>query len=255
MARISIALMTHNEHRELGWLMAQLARHRDGFDEIVVVDDRSDPAFQALLERLRETLPITVYRRALDRNFAAQRSFLFARCRGEVIFWLDPDELPARLLLESLRGLADRLCRERLDAVSVPRANLVRDAAHEAPPADLAAAMTSETVVWERQPRIVRRRDGIRWTGRVHERLLGLERGLALPAGPDYALLHAKTRARQEAQNRFYRSIRLRHLDKLAKSLTKRLGRARPVAWRALEEAELERLREAGRPGRAPQAR
>src|ERR1700694_1706437 len=94
MAQISLAMMTHNETAEFRWLMEALVPALDVIDEIVIVDDFSGPEFTAAVREFEETMPLRFFQRALGKNFAAQRNYMKSRCRGGLIFFLDPDELP-----------------------------------------------------------------------------------------------------------------------------------------------------------------
>jgi glycosyltransferase involved in cell wall biosynthesis len=92
MAGISVALLTHNERAEFEWLMAALRPARDVFEEIVVVDDFSDPDFVAAIRQHQRDLPLRFFQRHLRKNFAAQRNYMKSLCVGRLIFFLDPDE-------------------------------------------------------------------------------------------------------------------------------------------------------------------
>src|SRR5690606_7285157 len=106
---ISLALLTHNETTEFTWLMEALLPARDVIGEMVVVDDFSGPAFAQALERFRDSLPLRVFRRRLDNDFAAQRNFMKAQCRGRLIFFLDPDELPPLGLVRGLPRILEMM--------------------------------------------------------------------------------------------------------------------------------------------------
>ena len=55
MARISVAMMTHNETAEFRWLMEALVPALDVIDEIVIVDDFSDVEFTEAVRSLTMT--------------------------------------------------------------------------------------------------------------------------------------------------------------------------------------------------------
>src|ERR1700675_1555317 len=102
MAQISVAMMTHNETAEFRWLMEALVPALDVIDEIVIVDDFSGPEFTAAVRKFAETMPPRVFQGRVGKNFAAQRNYLKSRCRGRLIFFLDPDELPPPRVLRGL---------------------------------------------------------------------------------------------------------------------------------------------------------
>src|SRR6266851_9155144 len=101
MAQISVAMMTHNETAEFRWLMGALVPALDVIDEIVIVDDFG-PEFTPAVRKFEETMPLRFFQRTLGKNFAAQRNYMKSRCRGRLIFFLDPDELPTPRVLRGL---------------------------------------------------------------------------------------------------------------------------------------------------------
>jgi glycosyltransferase involved in cell wall biosynthesis len=202
MAMISIAIMTHDEAVEFRWLMEALMPALDVIDEIVIVDDFSGPEFTAAVRELEKTMPLRFVQRALGKNFAAQRNYMKSLCRGKLIFFLDPDELPTGRVL---RGLP------KIQSVDL------RDEAL--------------TIVWEDQFRMLRNLPHLYWTMRLNEYLTGVQRGYRFPHSLDYALLHCKTQARQDRQWVFYRSIRMRHWSRIKNSIFKRIPWRTKTQW------------------------
>lgn len=220
-ASISVAVMTHNEMQEFKWLMAALEPARAIIDEIVVVDDFSDDDFVETIKSFEKDWPIRFFQRRLNKDFAAQRNFAIAQCRGRLILFPDADELPTRRTLMGLPKLLAWMESHEIDACYLPRLNVV------VPGSDLidpVRALDDATLYsnWEDQVRILRNLPKLRFVRRVHEVLAGIERAYKFPHTKDFALLHAKTSVRIERQQRFYRSIRLattfsKHWNSIAK--------------------------------------
>jgi glycosyltransferase involved in cell wall biosynthesis len=225
---LSYAIMTHNELVEFGWLMDTLRPFLNEHCEIVVLDDFSTPE---MVDRIKKE-PVRFDQRALNKNFSAQRNHLKNLCRGDFIFHLDTDELPSRELLEELPFLLEGLRRENIDACAVPRLNLFVEGGQ---PVDARALALSDADLLNRerddQIRIIRNRRHLVWTNHVHMRLVGIARACRFPQELRYALLHCKTQQRYETQSRFYRSFASRHVDKLRKSILKRLGLIKQPEW------------------------
>jgi hypothetical protein len=123
-----------------------------------------------------------------------------------------------------------------LDACTMPRLNRVIDS--DAPVDARTLSFTDDDLrqqARDDQMRLIRNTASIRWVNHVHERLTGVMRCGRLPQRLDCSLLHVKNRRRADHQNSFYRSIHARYLDKLRKSIAKRMGRLHKPVWIDLE--------------------
>jgi glycosyltransferase involved in cell wall biosynthesis len=231
MAMISIAIMTHDEAVEFRWLMEALMPALDVIDEIVIVDDFSGPEFTAAVRELEKTMPLRFVQRALGKNFAAQRNYMKSLCRGKLIFFLDPDELPTGRVLRGLLKILEMMEALDIDACQLPRLNVGLPDDRLAHPQSIDLRDAALTIVWEDQFRMLRNLPHLRWTMRLNEYLTGVRRGYRFPHTLDYALLHCKTRARQTHQRTFYRSIRMRHWSRIKNSIFKRLPWRTKTQW------------------------
>ncbi len=235
MAAISVALMTHNETAEFRWLMEALVPALDVIDEIVVVDDFSDAEFIAAVREFEATMPLRFFQRALGKNFAAQRNYMKSLCRGRLIFFLDPDELPTARILRGLPKILQMMEALDIDACQLPRLNVWLPGDRLAHPRSVDLQQQGLTILWEDQFRMLRNLPHLRWTMRLNEYLTGVRRGYRFPHSLDYALLHCKTQRRQVRQRVFYRSIRMRHLSRMKNSLLKRLPWRPRTQWVAAD--------------------
>lgn len=213
--------MTHNETREFKWLMRALEPARSIIDEIVIVDDFSDDDFIETVRSFEKTWPIQFFQRRLNRNFAAQRNFAKAQCRGRLILFPDADELPSERVLLGLPKLLEWMESHEIDACYLPRLNVVVPGSDMADP----LLMVDDHALfstWEDQIRILRNLPKLRFVRQVDELLAGIGRAYKFPHTKDFVLLHVKTATRIEQQRQFYHSIRFatalsKHWNSIAK--------------------------------------
>jgi glycosyltransferase involved in cell wall biosynthesis len=232
---ITVAFMTHNEKDEFEWLMERLTTALDVIGEIVIVDDYSDPDFVAAVRSYERTMPIRFFQRPLKKDFAAQRNYMKSLCQGRLIFYLDPDELPSEQILRGLPKILEMMERLDIDACQLPRLNISCEGDGAIHPATIDLASDNLTTFWEDQTRILRNLPHLRWTMRLNEYLDGIRRGYRFPRELNYALLHSKTKGRQQRQRVFYRSMHERHISRIKNSIVKRLPWRRDTVWIAAE--------------------
>ena len=229
--KISVAMLTHNESTEFRWLMDALAPALDIVDEIVVVDDYSPPDFVSVVRDFESKMPLRFYQRPLKNNFARQRNYMKSLCRGRLIFYLDPDELPPMRVLRGLPRILKMMEELEIDVCQLPRLNVWLDSNQPVHPASIDLGDKRLTLIWEDQYRIMRNLPHLHWTMRLHEYPIGVRRGYRFPHDLAYALLHFKTRERQARQRAFYRSIRMRHVSRIRNSIIKRLPWRKDTEW------------------------
>ncbi len=208
--QVSFAITTHNEGECLGELLSQLRNHiekNETDDEIVILDDNSEePDTTTILESYASLPYVHLHRRALERDFGAQKSYLNSLCTGDYIFQIDADELLAPELLENLYDiLTSNLS---VDMFFVPRVNTVEGLTEEHVQAWKWHVDDAGRVMWpDFQTRLYRNSSEIMWIGKVHERIDGFDTFAHLPEEEVYAIMHHKHITRQEEQNAFYDQI------------------------------------------------
>ena len=205
--KVSYAILTHNEDKELKKLLDFLIEHKDEEDEIVILDDYSDN--QKTLEILDfyvSAHDIIYEQRHLLKDFANQKNYLTRMCKGEYIINIDADEIPHKQLMINLKTILES--NPSIDLYYVPRVNTVD-------------GLTQEHInhwKWnvnekgwvnfpDWQGRIWRNRPNIRWEKPVHEMLVGFKEYTTLPAEKEYSFIHHKDIKKQEKQNNFYKNI------------------------------------------------
>lgn len=103
---ISYSILTHNETSTLKNLLELLISNKNPRDEIVIVDDFStNPETLKILKTYSGKNNIRHYKHALNFDFAQQRNYAKSLCKGDYIFAIDADELPAIFVVKNLREI------------------------------------------------------------------------------------------------------------------------------------------------------
>lgn len=201
--KVSYGILTHNEGECVETLISFLVKHKRPEDEIVVVDDFSTETTKDILEAHLAEDHITLYRRALDKDFASQKNYLNSKCTGDYIFQIDADELPTEYMIENLHILLEE--NPTVELFLVPRVNTV-------------SGLTEDHIkTWgwnvnengwvnfpDFQTRLYKNHRDIFWKGKVHEKIVYVETYAELPKYEAWSLQHHKDVKRQELQNEFY---------------------------------------------------
>ena len=171
--KVSYAILTHNEDKELKKLLDFLIEYKDEDDEIVILDDYSDNKKTIeILDFYVSAYDIIYEQRHLLKDFANQKNYLTRMCKGEYIINIDADEIPHKQLMINLKTILES--NPSIDLYYVPRVNTVN-------------GLTQEHInhwKWnvnekgwinfpDWQGRIWRNRPNIRWEKPVHEMLVG----------------------------------------------------------------------------------
>jgi glycosyltransferase involved in cell wall biosynthesis len=215
--RLSIAIMTHNEARELRLLMhvlQPLTMRKDV--EVVIVDDFSNTAMQETFANLG----LQPYSRQLNGDFAAQRNFLKQKCTGDYVLFLDPDELPAPAVCAGLMSLCDQMENNHVRLCAFPRMNVFSDNQNMNDEQSLDAL--TKGYDWkdpDYQTRLCRNERDIYWQYTVHEKLVGERVCYRLPPKLNNCLIHLKSVKKQHNQNQFYDQIDPMSIRNIAKRL------------------------------------
>ena len=209
MATISYAVTVCNEFEEIKKLIPFLIKHKQIHDEIVILFDEKN-GDEKVLEYLRHfnLLPnIQTWRNFFfNGNFAEAKNKLNGYCKNEWIYQLDADEMIDENLMLNLPDILES--NPDIDLFFVPRINIVN-------------GITEEHIQKWRwnvnqngwinfpdfQGRIYKNKDGIEWSGKVHERIVGATNYTSLPTEEVYCIRHIKDIDRQERQNNFYNTL------------------------------------------------
>jgi hypothetical protein len=206
--KISYAITVADEEKEIISLITQLTEYIRREDEIVVLLDKrkSTPNILNYLHALRDNNTIILHEDTFKNNFAEWKNNLNNLCSGDYIFQIDADEIPNEWLLNYLPFILEN--NNEIDLYLIPRINVVVGLEEE----DIAKwGWDVNEMGWvnfpDSQTRIYKNNPTIKWSGKVHERIVGYNKYSYLPLTEDYTLLHVKTIEKQRKQNEFYDGI------------------------------------------------
>ena len=206
--KISYAVTTHNEHKEISELIPFILEHKDFEDELVIIDDHSDyKTWRVFDEYIHDKdNNIRFFERALYNDFAKHKNFMTEQCAGDYIFNIDADEMPHENLIKNVNSLIEM--KPRVDLYWVPRVNTVEGLTDEHASAWGWKVNDKGWVNWpDPQQRLYRNSKDIQWVRPVHERLVGADVENGLPAEEEWALYHHKKIEKQVEQNQKYARI------------------------------------------------
>ncbi|MEJ5053006.1 glycosyltransferase [Sphingobacterium sp. MYb382] len=203
---ISFGITVCNEYEELEKLLAQLLQFKQPKDQIVVLQDITEPNGEVtkVIEKYADRL---VHIQAkLDGDFSSFKNNLITHANGDYLFQIDADELLADSLIHQIHDYLYE--NHQYDCFSIPRINIVRGitSSHLA---QWSWSQNKEGYINfpDYQMRLfkINGKKKIRWTNKVHEVLVGFRRKKKLPI-KDYSfcLIHDKAIKKQEKQNKFY---------------------------------------------------
>ena len=214
--KISYAITVCNEFIEIQRLLSFLLDKKRPQDEIVVQMDLSkddiknqpedkNQVFAYLMKHNTQgTIRVVFF--PLNNDFATFKNNLTQECKGDYIFQIDADELPAEDLIKNLHEIIE--LNPEMDIYLVPRVNTVEGltATHIAK-----WGWKINEGGWVNWPdfqwRIWKNIPEIRWINKVHERLDGFKTYTTLPDAEYFALYHPKTIQKQEKQNNYYDTL------------------------------------------------
>lgn len=210
MIKITYAILTHNEGRCIQDLLRQIKKHKDPYDEIVVVDDYSDDdVTRAILKEWDYENDISLYYRKLNGDFAAQKNYLISRCSKDThwIVNIDADELLNENLIKNIKTIL--IENDQIEAYWVPRENKVTGITQEHINAWRWELDSKNRINYpDYQMRIFKYApDRIKWENKVHEKLTGYKTFAAIPTDAGLDIIHIKDIKKQEQQNNFYNTL------------------------------------------------
>lgn len=192
---ISLAIIVQNDG---DYLKNALENVKNVFDEIVIVDGGSKDNTLTVAKQYTNN----VYVKQFDGNFADQRNYAIKFCNKPYVFMLDADETLDDPLKNNIKEIIK--LNPTIDLFLVPRINAIIDL-------DKNPWLVSR-YGWnvndkgyinypDYQTRLFKNKPEIKWSGKVHERIVGFEQyGLI----NDMHIIHNKTCERQIKQNSFY---------------------------------------------------
>jgi hypothetical protein len=139
-----------------------------------------------------------------DNNFADWKNKLNDYCGGDYIVQLDADEMISKYLVQNINVIVGM--NPDVDLFYLPRINTVEGLTQEH--IDKWGWRLNEQGYvnfpdW--QGRVFKK--DLRWSGKVHERIIGSKKYSMLPEDFVYCIQHNKTIERQERQNNYYKTL------------------------------------------------
>lgn len=219
---ISFAVTVCDEHQDLENLLHQLTSSvLKDTDEIIILSDSSKvtPEVLTVISKYATQQNIKHISKPLNGNFAKFKNNFLKVCTKDYIFQIDADET-----LGSFLYLIHDLIQSNLeqDLFVLSRINTVNGL-------DMQYAMNigwrvDENNTYDQLPiinwpdcqyRLFKNNIGIKWVGKVHEKLVGHKTFTLIGNGKvddvaenrKFSLIHQKTFARQLKQNKFYETL------------------------------------------------
>ena len=206
--RISYACTVCNEFLEIQKLVTFLLENKRDQDEIVILYDAAngDERVEEYLRAKSVNSDFFWHQSEFEGHFANWKNKLNTFCNGDWIMNIDADEQIPKTLLSYLPAVLES--NPDTDLFWVPRVNTVEGLT----PEDIAKWRWNVNekghVNWpDLQPRLYKKKQGLIWENKVHERLKGYSSYATLPLKEEWALLHPKDIDRQRRQNSFYDSL------------------------------------------------
>ena len=205
--KISFAITVCNELEEIKKLIPFLLENKRINDEIVILYDNKNGNPEVLDFLLPyNKLPNVQTWRGLDfdNNFADWKNKLTEYCTGDYIFQIDADEMISKYMVQNINVIIGM--NPDVDLYYLPRINTVD-------------GITQEHInkwSWnvdekgyinfpDFQGRVFKK--DLKWSGNVHERIVGSKKYSLLPEDFVYCIQHNKTIDRQEKQNNYYNTL------------------------------------------------
>ena len=207
--KLTFAVGVCTESRELESLLYFLEKVCDPEDEINVLVDTTK-ATDEVSRVLASFKRVTTCFRPFDGDFSAHRNYHIEQCTGDYIFMIDADEIPQESLVRGIKGVIESTGAE---LVYVPRMNLCPGYTESWARGHKFNINEVGWINWPDFQGRVFKRDPPRivWGNKLHEKVVGSTKTIGLEANPKNGLWHVKTVLKQDAQGRFYETIKDEH--------------------------------------------
>lgn len=205
--KISYGITVCNEKNEIKQLLDFLIENIRDEDEIVILFDEKNGENETLevLLHYSKTSNVFLHRSfEFNNNFADWKNKLNEFCSGNFIFQLDADEMVPIEFIEMLPLLFE--LNPEIEIFYLPRTNIV-EGINETHIQMWGWVIDDENRINypDYQGRVFK--NGLKWEGRVHERIVGYKYFSLLPKNEKYSILHHKHINKQIIQNNFYSKL------------------------------------------------
>ena len=171
--KISYAITVKDEFVEIQRLLTILSDRKQPQDEVVVMWDskNGDKEIETYLRAMNaERSYFQWHAYEFDGHFANLKNKLTSHCSGDYIFQIDADEYPSEVLLDNIHAILEG---NDVDVILVPRVNTVEGLTQEHIQKWGWVVNEKSWVNWpDPQWRIYRKKEGIHWENKVHEKIV-----------------------------------------------------------------------------------
>lgn len=206
--KISFAITVCNELNEIKNLVPFLIKNKRPQDEIVILFD-SKNGDKEVLEFLSQYPPIfddVIIKENMwfNNDFGAWKNLLGSYCSGDYIYQIDADEMISEYMVKNINLILNM--NPDVDLIFVPRINTVEGITQEHISKWKWSVNENNYINFpDHQGRIFRK--NMVWSGKVHEKIIGIKNYSTLPTDEEYCIQHHKTIDRQEKQNNYYNTL------------------------------------------------
>ena len=175
-------------------LISFLKKVKDQEDEINVLVDSAHVTSQvrSVLEYFKED--IVQNDRDFDGKFATHRNYHFSLCKGDYIFYIDPDEMPTEVLIKNIKKIIEET---KTDLLYIPRVNICSGFTQEWIKKCNFTLNDTGWINWpDTQGRIFKK--GLQMEKELHEGISGAKSRISLEPNPNIALWHIKSVEKQD---------------------------------------------------------
>lgn len=207
---ISYTISVYNELSELARLLEIVKSNKTKEDEIIIVhtyrdeSEKVSPNFKDI-QKLSSAFANIYKTFHFENHFALMKNYLNSLATKEYIINFDADEFASS---DTINLWIKIISENNNDLFLVPRVNTVIGYTLEDIEKYKWIINNNGWINWpDYQPRIFKNNGKIKWTGDVHEQLIGYEQMAALPQDPRLAIIHHKEIIKQRKQNQLYENI------------------------------------------------
>lgn len=207
---ISYTISVYNELSELSRLLDLIGSIKTKNEEIVILHTYKDES-EKQSENFRQIKSIssryadTYETFHFQNRFADLKNYLNSLANNEYIINFDADEFASTETIKEWKKIIDE---NDNDLYYVPRVNTVENYTLSDIEKYNWNINANGWINWpDYQPRIFKNNGKIKWSGNVHEHIIGYEKYAALPQHPRLAIIHHKHIERQRQQNLLYEQI------------------------------------------------
>ena len=195
---ICFAITVCDEHEELQNVLDAIIPYLGENDEILIQGDEGKVTDKVKFVIEKYSSAIKKYVEfPLNRDFGAFKNNIFAHTEKQYIFQLDADEIPSPYLMKNLNEIIAH--NPDIELLKIPRLNtIINDDENLTTWENVNTIKKEELINFpDYQRRIYKNIKSIKWTKKLHEKIVGNKSSAYLPKKQEYCILHCKRRKKQ----------------------------------------------------------